>query len=126
MSSPFAEFVRRYGFYVVLCIAVCVAALSVIPGAHEIARRLYWEAQPLALLTIIVAAYRFPRLHQLFAFRVVAGIGLASYSLYLWQSIFLIGSLAAYAWLLIPCAAASYFFIEKPFIRWGRAYLARR
>ncbi len=125
MSSSFAEFVRRYGFYVVLGIAACIAVLSLIPDAHEIARRLYWEAQPFGLLTVIVAAYRFPRLHRTLVFRAIAGVGLASYSLYLWQSIFLIGSLAAYLWLLVPIALASYFFIEKPLIRWGRAYFVR-
>jgi peptidoglycan/LPS O-acetylase OafA/YrhL len=58
--------------------------------------------------------------------------GRISYSLYLWQQIFLFGFGEPYAWfpanicLALLCAIISYYFIEEPSIRWGRSIVGRR
>jgi peptidoglycan/LPS O-acetylase OafA/YrhL len=68
----------------------------------------------------------------------VAWLGRISYSLYLWQQLFLVwddaraprlGFLQSAPWAIIlafACATASYYWLEKPMINLGRAVLRRR
>jgi len=62
----------------------------------------------------------------------IAWLGRISYSLYLWQQIFLIAWPRFFVWLpanlclSLLCASFSYYFIEQPTIRLGRMIVARR
>jgi peptidoglycan/LPS O-acetylase OafA/YrhL len=57
----------------------------------------------------------------------VAGVGLASYSIYLYQEVFVNehyeGGILKYKLLIFAFAALSYFLVEKPAIRFGKQFL---
>ncbi len=64
----------------------------------------------------------------------VVRVGLWSYSIYLWQQVFIVQlpGTQPYAWfplnliLSIVVAIASYYLVERPALRWGRQLIARR
>ncbi len=67
----------------------------------------------------------------------VAWLGRISYSLYLWQQLFLptrgvpqsLGIVQAFPWnlaLTVAAASASYYAVEQPLIAWGRSIVSRR
>ena len=88
---------------------------------------------PLLLAALIFSTYRFPRLISSRPFAAVSGIGLVSYSLYLWQQAFvapagyyLSPSLLQYVFLMAVFCLFSYYFVEKPFIRLGKKLLQKK
>jgi len=69
---------------------------------------------------------------RLFNLPPVAWLGKLSYSLYLWQQIFLIARPKLLGWfplnlvISLACAAVSYYLVEQPAIRLGRSIIALR
>lgn len=114
--------------FALLALAVAVAALVSV----DMARVLFYAFVPALLLIIIMSTYRIPSIVRTRVFSLVATLGLVSYSLYLWQQVFLAAP-DFYTFeihplitlLLIPVTLASYFLVEKPAIRWGKLLLAR-
>ncbi len=127
-----AQFMRQHFSPAVMCVfvsAFCAALVVSIPlGA-------VWNAMliPLMLLaTITHPQWLFSRMLDLGPIR---WVGRISYSLYLWQQMFLapawvehpLGPLQRWPWNLVACfacAMASYYVVEKPMIRLGRKILA--
>lgn len=106
---------------------------------------LYWQPPAyLSLLAILMALLPIATLARpeswigcLLESRVLTLLGRISYSLYLWQQLFLpvfgvqptLGWLQAWPWNLIPAfgvAALSYYFVEKPSIAYGKTFQRRR
>ena len=91
---------------------------------------------PLLLLGTIRRPYG--ALGRVLEFVPVAWLGRISYSLYLWQQLFLVwddaraprlGFLQSEPWAVLAalgCATASYYWLEKPMINFGRGVLRRR
>ncbi|MFZ2719299.1 MAG: acyltransferase [Minisyncoccia bacterium] len=133
-SAGWKRFVDRWGIVMTILCAACIVALAQIPGFGEIARKLYWSVTPFALLAMVMGSYAVKDWIPAILIRALAFLGLFSYSLYLWQEIFLmekqhylVGSPLEWTFLLIPVTLASYYFLEQPLIRWGkRVYRASR
>jgi peptidoglycan/LPS O-acetylase OafA/YrhL len=91
------------------------------------------SAQAILLPLLVVSTVLQPSswMGRILELRPLAWIGRISYSLYLWQQVFTSPYLSL-AWMpirvagLFAVAAASYYFIEKPMINFGRGILARR
>lgn len=123
---------QTYGFYLAAVLAGGVAALYLF-GGSEPARVLFRLAIPLWLVVCIFSLYARPRLTTLPAFNLIAGLGLVSYSLYLWQQFFLspggpqdILTLTLQGVVLTAITAVSYVYIEKPAQRFARRLLHAR
>lgn len=114
----------RTGRWVALAVALLVGILLV-PD------RLMLVGKPILLALLVFGAANVPLVSWVLKLRVVQLIGRVSYSLYLWQELF-VGRLDAYRWtapsvLLLPVAAyISWRFIEEPGIAVGRAYTRHR
>jgi peptidoglycan/LPS O-acetylase OafA/YrhL len=114
-----------------LAAAVWLFALS--PPAGELLRGFplaagyTLDALAAALLVVWARDAGATRLGALLGRGPLPALGLVSYSLYLWQQVFLSPhrDLAAGRWLTpltlaIGCATASYFLVERPFLRWKK------
>ena len=93
----------------------------------------YFPSMILVLLGIIVTSYRFRPFVPAPLFAAVAGIGIVSYSGYIWQQIFMEidgayprPSLLMHPIFFIPIVLASYFLIERPMAAWSRARFSVR
>ena len=154
-SESFVSKDVRSGF---ICIALGVLAALNETSMRDIARKAPWPILPLLggavlldrynasswqsiiadslfvppaiALVLIASLERGPLLRQFLCCRPVQAIGLASYSIYLWQQLFTgpywyfsgTGSLIPRAIpLLVVITAGSYLFVEKPAIRYGRS-----
>ncbi len=117
-------------------IALAVALLLGMAMAPIVVRgqyRLQHLLHPLLICFLLFSSFRYrPLLEKLLIARVLAGLGLWSYSLYLWQQMFvakatlyLRPSFLEFAPLLVAFALLSYYLLEKPMMRIG-ALLSRR
>lgn len=109
---------------------VVVAATSVVPSLNAIAHVLYRDLVPFAIGVVIFQTYRFVGVVGNSLFRLVANLGLISYSAYLWQQLFAAPpefyrapSFLTVWPLVLVIAVASYWYIEKPAIRFARRRL---
>lgn len=132
-SSAFREFMNRRGWLVALTLLFGVIALNAAAPLRELAHILYRDITPFLLLTCIATSYSFVRVQKMKLFRLVAGVGLISYSLYLWQQLFLAPpeaylkhSLLEYAPLMLACALLSYLFVEKPFVAYAKRLIREK
>jgi peptidoglycan/LPS O-acetylase OafA/YrhL len=132
-SPRFADFVKRRGLQTVAVAAVTILALSRMPHLGDFAHVLYRAATPFSILTVVMATYRLPRLSRSRVGSWLAALGLVSYSVYLWQEVFLglpsnypSPSFLLFPPLLVVFAVASYFFVEKPVLRWARKAIGMR
>lgn len=134
-SSPrWKQFIDRWGIATTLVFALCILTLAQGSAFDEIARKFYWSVTPFALLALIMGSYAVKEWIPEIILRPLALLGLFSYSLYLWQEIFLmekqhylVPSPLEWTVLLIPVTLLSYYFLEQPLIRWGkRIYRASR
>lgn len=130
-SGVWRAHIQRWGIYESLALVALVLGFSMFPSLHETARQIYWFATPFVILVAITTSYvlthHVPRIVVWLAW-----LGLFSYSLYLWQEVFLMETrhylvFSPLEWplLLIPIAMMSYFWIERPIIRWGRKITRR-
>src|SRR3989344_3324162 len=120
------------GFLFIGAVALAVGIVYS-AGFADAAKIMYRTATPLLLAALIFSTYRFPRLISSRPFAAVSGIGLVSYSLYLWQQAFvapagyyLSPSLLQYVFLMAVFCLFSYYFVEKPFIRLGKKLLQKK
>jgi hypothetical protein len=132
-SPRFADFVKKRGLWSMLIAAVIILLLTRIPHMSNLAHILYRAATPCSILIIVMLTYRFPQLSRSRIGSWFAFLGLVSYSVYLWQEIFLglpenypTSSFLLFPPLLIVFAIASYFFVEKPVLRWARKAVGQR
>lgn len=90
---------------------------------------LYLPDKAKALIPVMIVYLLFGApgwVKQCLATRPVQAVGLSSYSLYLWQQIFLAKESTAPLWLLPIVVALSVLLIERPFIRLGRSLTQTR
>ncbi|MBI5469890.1 acyltransferase [Candidatus Kaiserbacteria bacterium] len=136
LSDGFRTYIRRYGIPTALTLVLLLAFSEFVLHAGEIVHIAYRIVAPLFLLVAIVESYRIKELvsAQLAPIgNAIVGIGLISYSLYLWQEVFTVppepypaGSLLSWPILMFAFAIFSYFVIEKSFIGWGKRQLKER
>jgi peptidoglycan/LPS O-acetylase OafA/YrhL len=126
-SIVFRSFVQKHGITTVLASAVAILLLSIPAFTVGFAHIAFRAVTPFSIIAIVMAAYRLPALSSSLVGRALSSIGLASYSLYLWQEVFL-GmndnyprlSFLKFPPLLIAFAVASYFWVEKPVMKWAK------
>lgn len=134
LSAEFRAGIQKYGLRVSAALLLALGVLDVLPSVHlsPFAHLAYRELAPLFILTCILYTYRLPRLAHTKLFSLVTKLGVMSYSIYLWQQVFTngpetypAGSPLRFALLLVVIAPLSYFFIEKPAVRFGKEFLRR-
>ena len=136
LSEGFRTHVRKYGIPTTLTFITLLGFAEFVLRAGEIVHIVYRIVTPFFLLVAIVESYR---LKDLVSMRlaplgkVVVGLGLISYSLYLWQEVFTVppepypaDSFLSWPILMFAFAIFSYFVIEKPVIAWGKHRLKER
>jgi len=107
------------------------AAILLLAGILLLPDRLMLVGKPLLLAILVFGAGNVKAASTLLQLRVFQMVGAASYSLYLWQELFL-ARVDAYragappVWLLPVVAALSWWLIERRGIAAGRAYTRRR
>ena len=99
--------------------------VAVTIGPHFVPGKMIQTVMPMLILYLIFAGRQISFVRQILAFRLVQLLGLSSYSLYLWQQIFLAKpelyrGAPLPLWLLPIVVAASVVLIEQPSIRLGR------
>ena len=131
-SEPVRTFFIKRSFVLMGTLAGVVIAL-VLLHLSDAARIAYREAIPFVIAGLIFSSYRFPRLAKTRFVSVLASLGLISYSLYLWQQVFLappeqfpVESLLLQPLLMFAFAIVSYFVIEQPAVRLGKKFLKGR
>lgn len=131
-SPRWQSYVQRFGPVTLAALVGIVLALYQVPVLEEAGRQIYWFATPFAILVAITQSYRLaPYVPRMVAW--FSALGMVSYSLYLWQEVFLmetrhylVPSPLEWPLLLILIVPASYFFIEKPLTKWGRNVAHRK
>lgn len=107
------------------------AAFALLVGILLLPDRLMLLGKPMLLTVLVFGTANVPVASSLLKLPAIQLIGKVSYSLYLWQELF-VGRLDAYRWaappvLLLPVAAyLSWRFVERPGIAAGRAYTRQR
>jgi peptidoglycan/LPS O-acetylase OafA/YrhL len=108
-----------------------LAAAFLLFGAPFFRRYNYYFVEsiltPFLIVFLVFSFSRFrANLEHRLIIRTLAGLGLISYGLYLWQQLFLadpssyiLHSLLEYPALLVPVVAISYWLVEKPLVRLG-------
>lgn len=100
--------------------------LGFFKSQYVIARFLYGLFAYVVLQYVIFRPLPAFLLRVRFLLPAISGLGLASYSLYLWQNIFSVpleypaGSPLAQWWLMFPAALVSYYAVERPVAAWAR------
>ena len=105
-----------------------IAAVTL--GPHFVPGKMIQTVMPMLILYLIFAGRELSFVRQILALRLVQLLGLSSYSLYLWQQIFLAKPELYHGaplplWLLPIVVTASVVLIEQPSIRLGR-WLSQR
>jgi len=122
---------QKYGFWYIGAIIFIIGSVYLF-GFGEVARVIYRITTPIVLTALIFSTYQYKRLIRSWVFTAVASIGLVSYSLYLWQQVFLAPSeqylspsILQNFLFMIVCCLFSYYAVEKPFIRLKKSFLER-
>lgn len=85
-----------------------------------------WESACIAVLLTVTMLHPSSRFSRFLSWKPLAWIGVVSYSLYVWQALFMWFNqtpqiLTVSVCIILPCfAAASYYLIERPCTRFGR------
>ncbi len=126
-STDFRLFMNKFGWLASILLIGMVGTMNMIDPLRDLAHILYRDITPFLLLTCIAASYSFTWVHKTKLFWFLAQIGLISYSLYLWQQLFLAPpeeylthSFLEFPILMFACALLSYLYIEKPFVAWAK------
>jgi len=111
--------------------------------ASSVVSKLVWQAGVITVSLVALAggviifslSQRQNRSFALFSSRPLVWLGGISYSLYLWQQMFLmaphpLGPISVFSFpfnlgLAVVCATGSYYLVEKPLRNWGRTLLGR-
>lgn len=131
LSHRFKDFLTNRTVSLVFVLVAGVLLLYLfVPG--ESARILYRESIPWVLATVVFGSYRLDWVTHYKSYMWLSYLGLISYSLYLWQQVFLspdterlIPSFLDYPILMFVLAFFSYRYIEKPALRLGKYVLTR-
>lgn len=134
MSEKFRLLVKRYGLIIIITIALfSILIFFKAYFLRELVHQAYRLIQPFVIIVAIALTYEFRWFIRTKLFLVITKIGLISYSLYLWQQVFLADSIEYLknSFLILPVfmilfAVFSYLIIEKPVIRWARTVLKKR
>jgi peptidoglycan/LPS O-acetylase OafA/YrhL len=123
---------RHYVFWV----WILVAALFPLCLAYQPYLTAFWIAILIPLLMVGTVLHPAWRLSRVLDWEPVKWVGRISYSLYLWQQLFLVPSWEPKAlgilqrWplnlvMMLVCACASYYLVEKPLLRLGHKFAGR-
>ena len=131
-SPRFRGYIRRFGLWTLAAGALAVALFLAL-GWGDAAHALYRALIPAALVVAVFLPYQYAALARLRPVAWLSYIGLISYSLYLWQQVFaapaenyLHPSLLQYSLLMVAFAFLSYYMVELPSVRLGKAVLHRK
>jgi peptidoglycan/LPS O-acetylase OafA/YrhL len=122
---------RRLSVPAVMALLVIVTVVLSLLESHAVHRSVLAIVMPLFIAHTVLRPTTM--VSQLLELPLVRWIGRISYSLYLWQQLFLtpytrpLGALQAFPFALaaaVMCAAGSYYLIEKPLIRLGHRLAA--
>jgi peptidoglycan/LPS O-acetylase OafA/YrhL len=125
-STAYTSFQRSAWFAAVPVFALAVA-VAMIHGSATLGMAIGETALNLCIVLIIHRCIRYPdtRVGRFLNLRPLVYVGTLSYSLYLWQQIFLnrkstqvFASFPLNLALAVGCAILSFNLIEKPFLRW--------
>ncbi len=132
LSPAVQKFLQAYAWRIFFGCVALAGVFAIFPATAEISHVLYRELQPLMILSAVIGTYQFMQLQNTRVFKWLASLGLISYSLYLWQELFLapIGTnpLFDIAWLpilMFPIAIVSYRYIEKPAVAFAKKLQTR-
>lgn len=132
LSPSFLAWIKRWGF-VALALWIATGFIFYFSGQYEVAHLAYRAIIPPGLLVVIFSAYCIPAFSQWRAVGALAWVGAISYSLYLWQELFLappelygVHSLLTVVPLMLLVAVASYYGVEQPAIRLGKRLSGRK
>lgn len=120
----------RFGVFVLGVSAFVICLVRPVPLG------VVWTAMLIPLMMLGTAAHPEWRLSRFLDLQPLRWIGKISYSLYLWQQLFLVpswephplASVQRFPWnvmLIIACATSSYYIMEKPLLRIGRSISSR-
>jgi peptidoglycan/LPS O-acetylase OafA/YrhL len=123
---------RGYAAFVVGVLLVALALVLPLPG-FLLPARIPLELLGIALVIKVLVEGRALAILAVFQWAPVAWVGRISYSLYLWQQLFL-PKVPLYFWQKLPwnvplavaLAAASFFLVEQPALRWRERFLGQR
>lgn len=133
MSEKFKIIIEKYGLIIIGAIFfISIFFYYFVPFLHEFVHQTYRLIQPFVILIVIVSTYKFGRFIKTKFFTAISRIGLISYSLYLWQQVFVnnptnypVNSFLKLPFLMLFFALFSYFIIEKPIMNWARLTLKK-
>jgi peptidoglycan/LPS O-acetylase OafA/YrhL len=81
---------------------------------------------------VVAPVYRVNVLSRFLIWPPLLFLGMISYSLYLWQqlflakpSLYLVDNALLWSPLMLAAATASHYFVERPFMRLGKRFIAR-
>ncbi len=131
LSLRFRRFAER-AFLPSFAIILCTVAFLRFPLPAHL-NLVYFSSVTVFLVGAVIHSYRLRPFIPMPLFESMAFLGTISYSVYIWQQIFIPGgggyprpSILAYPALIIPFALASYYLIERPFARMSRARFSAR
>lgn len=128
-SQYFRRYMRKYGLIIIGAFITGLGFLYFMPYLlkYEFIHQFFRLVQPFIILAFIILTYELNWFIRSRVFLLVSKLGLISYSLYLWQEVFsappsnyLKNSFLELPFLMFFFALFSYFFIEKPLIKWAR------
>jgi peptidoglycan/LPS O-acetylase OafA/YrhL len=107
-----ARWSRLCAFPACACLVFCIARFQWLPPLYE--------SVSIAALIAFTVLHPTTWMARPLSSRLLAWLGLVSYSLYLWQELFTLFHSPIALFIVMPLAAlASYYWIERPFIRFG-------
>ena len=133
MSQSFQGAMKKHGLLLIAALSLAAVSMFYLaPSWREVVHQTYRLIQPFVILTAIILTYRLNWLIKSKFFWAATKVGLISYSLYIWQQVFVAGpsdylhnSFLTWPILMFAFAVFSYLFIEKSAMKWGKEVLKK-